>query len=222
MATVLAVVFSVAWFPPLALAGEDSRAAKAHYESGVRHFDLSEYESALAEFKEAYRHKPDPALLFNIAQCHRKLGHIEETITFYQSYLRRAPDADNREEVERQISELETMRDAASAARVNSNGGKNQPSPRPAEAQPQPSPVSSEAQQRAAAETAAAVPAAAIDLGAQNETAPATTGAIYKRWWFWTAVGAVAAGTAAVVIILAERDPTKVPTSALGAQKVLP
>jgi hypothetical protein len=82
--------------------------------------------------------------------------------------------------------------------------------------------VSAEAQQKAVAETATAVPATAMDLGARDEPAPQTTGPIYKRWWFWTALGAVAAGTATVAIIMAERDPTKIPASALGAQKVLP
>jgi tetratricopeptide (TPR) repeat protein len=227
--SVVAVALSVAWFPSMALAANDAPAAKARYEAGVRHFDLSEYEAALVDFKEAYRNKPDPALLYNIAQCHRRLGHTEEAITFYRSYLRRASDAKNRQEVERRISELETIRDAESAAMFNSNDGKtvsaeaqHQPPPVPAEAQHQPSPVSAEAQQKAVAETATAVPATAMDLGARDEPAPQTTGPIYKRWWFWTALGAVAVGTATVAIIMAERDPTKIPASALGAQKVLP
>jgi tetratricopeptide (TPR) repeat protein len=217
-----AVVLSIASLSSMAFAGNDAQAAKGRYESGVRHFDLSEYESALVDFKEAYRNKPDPVLLYNIAQCHRRLGHTEEAITFYRSYLRRAPDAKNREEVERRISELETIRNAENAAILNSNGGGPKPSPISAEAQQRPSPVSAEAQQNAVAETAATDPAPAVDLGAQDGPAPKTTGTIYKRWWFWTAVGFVAAGTATVAVIMAERDPTKIPASALGAQKVLP
>jgi len=211
MVSVAVVAFSLAAFPPLALAKDDAAAAKARYESGVRHFDLSEYESALADFKDAYRSKPDPALLYNIAQCHRRLGHTDEAITFYRSYLRRAPDAKNREEVERRLSELETMRDAESATIANSKTSREQPSP-----------VSPEAQKRAAAETTAVVPAAAIDFSPQGEPAPETSSAVYKRWWFWTAVGVVAAGAVTVAIVMAERDPTKIPASTLGAQKVLP
>jgi tetratricopeptide (TPR) repeat protein len=100
---VLFLSVSVASFTARA---DDAAVAKAKYESGVRHYDLSEWEPALLDFKEAYRNKPDPVFLYNIAQCHRKLGHAEEAITFYQTYLRRAPDANNREEVERRISEL--------------------------------------------------------------------------------------------------------------------
>ena len=81
--------------------------AKQHYAAATKFYDLAEYEGALREFKEAYRAVEDPAFLFNIAQCHRKLGHAPDAITFYRNYLRRAPQAANRAEVERRIAELE-------------------------------------------------------------------------------------------------------------------
>src|SRR5262245_2268164 len=81
--------------------------AKQHYAAATKSYDLAEYESALREFKEAYRAVEDPAFLFNIAQCHRKLGHTQDAITFYKNYVRRAPHAANRAEVERRIAELE-------------------------------------------------------------------------------------------------------------------
>jgi tetratricopeptide (TPR) repeat protein len=192
--------------------GDDAAAAKAHYATGVRHFDLSEFDEALVEFKEAYRNKPDPVFLYNIGQCHRKLGHIDEAINFYQSYLRRAPDAKNREEVERRIAELQSLREAKSATITKSNGG-----------EPRPSPLSPEAQQKAAAETASSpVPTAAVEFSSQDQSDPQPRSAIYNRWWFWTAIGAVAAGTVTVATIMAERDPTKVPSTSLGAQRALP
>jgi len=109
--------------------GDNAAAAKAHYATGVRHFDLSEFDKALAEFKDAYRNKPDPVFLYNIGQCHRKLGHTDEAITFYQSYLRRAPDAKNREEVERRIAELQSLREAETASIAKTSGDSSQPSP---------------------------------------------------------------------------------------------
>jgi tetratricopeptide (TPR) repeat protein len=178
----------------MASAGDDIAAAKAHYETGVRHFDLSEYEPALVEFKEAYRNKPDPVFLYNIAQCHRKLGHTDEAISFYQSYLRRAPEAKNREEVERRIAELQSLR-----------GDERVPIGHSTDRGLRPSPATS-----------------GIDLSRQEESPAKPPGAITTRWWFWTAIGAVVVGTAVTVGILATRDPTKIPTSSLGAQKVLP
>ena len=81
--------------------------AKQHYAAATKFYNLAEYEGALREFKEAYRAVEDPAFLFNIAQCHRKLGHNQDAITFYRNYLRRAPQTANRAEVERRIAELE-------------------------------------------------------------------------------------------------------------------
>ena len=52
---------------------------------------LAIYQETLGEFEAAYMAVPDPAFLFNIAQCHRKAGHDKEAIAFYKSYLRNAP-----------------------------------------------------------------------------------------------------------------------------------
>lgn len=80
--------------------------AKAHYKLGRTHYQLGEYRDALTEFKEAYRLKQDASFLFNIAQCHRQLSEYAEAIKLYGSYLREAPEAGNRAEVERQVREL--------------------------------------------------------------------------------------------------------------------
>lgn len=80
--------------------------AKAHFKQGRMHYQLGEYREALNEFKEAYRLKQDPSFLYNIAQCHRQLREYAEAIRLYGNYLREAPDADNRDEVERQIRDL--------------------------------------------------------------------------------------------------------------------
>lgn len=49
-------------------------AAAARFREGKKHYQLSEYEDALREFKEGFRLKDDPVFLFNIAQCYRQLG----------------------------------------------------------------------------------------------------------------------------------------------------
>lgn len=74
--------------------------AKERWKSGTRHYDLAEYAAALDDFKEAYRLREDPAFVFNIAQCHRFLGHHDDAIRFYQTYLRQSPAAPNRADVE--------------------------------------------------------------------------------------------------------------------------
>lgn len=208
LATLLTSTSGTAWGQA---GGEDPAAAKAHFAAGLRHFNLAEYEQALGEFKEGYRSKPDPVFLYNIGQCHRRLGHTEDAITFYRSYLREAPDAKNRDEVERRIGELESLRDAQNASITSS-----------ATTKPRPSPTSQAAQERAVAEASIPGPGAGIDLDARTEAPAHSARPIYKRWWFWAATGAVVVGAATVGIVMARRDPTSVPGSTLGAQRAMP
>ena len=58
--------------PRLAIA--DAAQARVHFDRGRTFFDVDEYRKAIAEFKAAHIEKPDPAFLYNIAECHRRLG----------------------------------------------------------------------------------------------------------------------------------------------------
>ncbi|HEX9103865.1 MAG TPA: tetratricopeptide repeat protein, partial [Polyangia bacterium] len=89
-------------------ASADRVSAKQAYERGVKQYNLGEYESALEAFTSAYDQLPDPALLYNLAQCHRQLGHARKAITLYRSYLRESNGAaSNAEDVKKLIAELE-------------------------------------------------------------------------------------------------------------------
>ena len=94
-------------FPHLAHA-DDKATARAHYETAARLYDVGEYEKALAEFKAAYVAKDDPAFLFNIGQCYRKLGQEAEALNFFRRYLKKAPaDDPNRAQVEARYRDTE-------------------------------------------------------------------------------------------------------------------
>jgi hypothetical protein len=95
-------VLTCAW-PAGAADGE----AEAHYKKGRSLYNVSEYRSALEEFKQAYVLHEDAAFLYNIAQCHRQLGNHREAVTFYKRFLKESPSAPNRKEIERLIGELE-------------------------------------------------------------------------------------------------------------------
>jgi tetratricopeptide (TPR) repeat protein len=110
--------------------GADTKTAREHYKRGVAHYDLNEYAPALEEFKAAYRAVQDPSLLFNIAQCHRRLGQKGDALYFYRSYLRRSPEAPNRAEAERHIQELE--RELASVPSAPPPVAASPPAPVPA------------------------------------------------------------------------------------------
>ena len=119
--------------------------AKAHYDQGTVHFNLDEWPQAIEDFKAAYRLYPDAIFLYNIAQCHRKMGDAAEALSFYKKYLRERPDAPNRAEVEKRIDELEATQAAQAKSREAPPAGltpPNLPGPTPAAAVPSgPSPA---------------------------------------------------------------------------------
>ena len=104
---VLAV--ALAGFGPLAQASDNDKAvARSHYETGTRLYEIREYDKALVEYKSAYLAQPDPAFLFNIGQCYRKLGQNQEALNFFQEYLKKASvDASSRSQVEARIRDIE-------------------------------------------------------------------------------------------------------------------
>ena len=62
----------------------DKAEAMAHFEAANRLYDIHEYAKALEEYKAAYLAKPDPAFLFNVGQCYRKLGKFDQALEFYK------------------------------------------------------------------------------------------------------------------------------------------
>jgi len=79
-------------------------------------YDVGHFDQALDLYAKAYERYPKPALLFDIGQCHRLLGHYERAIFFYQGYLRGKPDAANRALVEQFILDSQKQLDAERAA----------------------------------------------------------------------------------------------------------
>lgn len=77
------------------------------FDEGKRAYNINNFNEALERFQRAYIGSGNPNLLFNIAQCHRKLGNKQEAITFYKAYIQERPDATNRVQVEEKIKDLE-------------------------------------------------------------------------------------------------------------------
>lgn len=96
---------------PGAPAPEDDKKAKAKalYEKGLGHYNLGEFDAAVASFKEAYALSSAPGLLFNIAQSFRLKKDYEQATYFYTTYLRLKPDAPNRADVEARLADIEKL-----------------------------------------------------------------------------------------------------------------
>jgi tetratricopeptide (TPR) repeat protein len=107
----------------LALAGlVDNPGHAAGPDSGRRHAAKANRLSArnkckpaIPEFTKAYRLLHDPVLLFNRAECYRKLGKNEEAIKDYQDFLAGAPNVPNRASVEARIASLRESMDSSGA-----------------------------------------------------------------------------------------------------------
>jgi tetratricopeptide (TPR) repeat protein len=82
---------------------------KDHYQRGKVFYDIAKYGEAIEEYQKAYLISPDPVMLFNIAQAYRNWDKPEEAARFYRNYLRNAPTATNRADVEKRIAEMEKL-----------------------------------------------------------------------------------------------------------------
>lgn len=162
-------------------------------ELGRRHFEHGRYQEAIAEFRRAYELKAEPIFLYDIARCYRQLGISDRALFFYERYQAAAPDAPNRDELDRVIAELN--RD------LKSNGAAPTPDLPPPDRVLPPSEDT-----RLAALTF-------------DDRPPAESPQpLWRRWWVWTALGVVAAG-AAVAVIGTSRDNGAIPTTELGNKR---
>src|SRR3954447_17032851 len=90
------------------LALADAAGARAHFDKGRTFFEVDEYRKAIDEFKAAHIEEPDPAFLYNIAECYRRLGQAREALTYYRRFLSLSPpNAASRAIAERRIAEIE-------------------------------------------------------------------------------------------------------------------
>lgn len=170
--------------------------------------------SAIPEFSKAYQMLQDPAILFNRAECHRKLGDNRRAVEDYRTFLEELPTAPNRRSVEARITELA--------------GGLHPPLPPPAAADPAPSTPAETRTELPASEPArqpfelprarAAGPYASTrqEIAASDSPEPGKAAGGVPAW-VWVGIGALLVGGGAVAgWYVFDRDHTDVPDSALG------
>ena len=121
--------------PRSQLSEAQKQKTKEHYEKATRLYNVGKYQEAIAEYEAAYLVSADPVMLFNIAQCHRLNNQPDEAVRFYKNYLRNAPGAPNRDDVERKIVEMERLSEERRRANVPTT---QPPSPTPVTPAPGP------------------------------------------------------------------------------------
>jgi tetratricopeptide (TPR) repeat protein len=108
--TALGVALAVAAASPLR--AEDVTRARTLYEAGAVYYERGEFQKALDQFDEAYRLAAKPGLLYNIAQCHDRLGNLDQAIGHLRRFLAQAPaDDPEREFAQGWLRALEERRE---------------------------------------------------------------------------------------------------------------
>jgi tetratricopeptide (TPR) repeat protein len=111
--TLTVALLAAAVLYPLAAQAQPTEAqkreAKELNEKATRLYEVGKYGEAIEEYQKVYLLVDDPVLLYNIAQSYRLWQKPEDSVRFYRNYLRRAPSAPNRADVEKKIADQERI-----------------------------------------------------------------------------------------------------------------
>ena len=187
-----------------------TEAAREHSRQADAYYKLEKYPNAIGEYEQAYLSKPDASFLFNIAQCHRLMGHAAEAIKFYRRFLNdAAPSAPSRAIAEKHIRDLE---EASKSTTTEPPAAAPPVTPLPPAAPPPPAPPAT----GVGATTPVGLEATNPTSGAAGTTPAVETSSpptsdeakpFYYKWWFWTAVGAAVATGIVIGVVASRHDP---------------
>ncbi len=61
--------------------------ARKHFYAGEASYRTGSFREAVRSYQAALKLDPQPALIFNVAQCHRQLGERKKALFYYRLYL---------------------------------------------------------------------------------------------------------------------------------------
>jgi tetratricopeptide (TPR) repeat protein len=189
------VCLLLALAPRVARAGDTPEQIEAAQRAaeGRRLLEDGRFSEALGALRIAYRGDNDATLLFDMGECQRRLGRCKEAIYSYERYLAQAQPPTRRAEAEASIATCKVEVERFEREH-------------PPVAAPPPKPFElPEPRRRAPFVDVAKVPR------------------VMRHWWFWTAVGAVAAAALAIGLGVAyggEKEPAH-PGDTAGSIKVV-
>jgi hypothetical protein len=223
ISTALLVVCALA-APRFAHADAKSDAeAKKLWTEGTNSYNLGDFTDAIVKYKAAYKLKADPVFLYNIAQSYRLSSDFNQALFFYKSYLRNFPAAPNKTEVEGRIQEMD---DQLAKQHKMATSPPNDIVTPTGDSGSKDTGDSGDKTDKGAKIPSPTDAADASDTGTETKTAPgpeivdhpAGSRPIYKKWWFWAGIGAVAVGT--VAIVAASSGGKGAPSAEFGSSKV--
>jgi tetratricopeptide (TPR) repeat protein len=182
-----------------------ARGVRELIESATKHYQAGDYDSAAAEYFAAYEKKPLAALLFNVAQSHRKAGRYAEALTLYERFLKEDPKSTLAPEAEAHATAMRAQIEAAKSS------------------------AEREAAERLARQRVEEAEAMARLREAERQKAEAAlllasrkaenNKPVYKRPWFWVVIGTAVAAAIVVPVVVVSTLP-KDPNSDLGVRVV--
>jgi tetratricopeptide (TPR) repeat protein len=238
-----AALMAAVWL--MAVAGAASAASAKDVAEGRRHLrkanelaSQAKCDAAVREYTFAYQKLHDPVVLFNRAECYRRLGQNGAAALDYRSFLDAFPRAPNRAEVEARLAALEGLQPPVVApppvrmlpppphvtaqpppAPPPVRAAVPPPGPPPA-VRPVPPPVPAPPPPALEAEQPATPPDDAPVISVEARSAPAAAEpAGAGRLWLWAAIGAAVAGGAVGAYFVLRSPGATPPSTELGNYK---
>jgi hypothetical protein len=182
--------------------------------------------SAIHEYTLAYEKLRDPFVLFNRAECYRRIGQAEKATSDYRAFLEAVPAAPNRADIEAKVAALTQPRPPVAPAAEPPAAAPPAPRPPPPAfteppRQPVVVPPPVEIEPPAREPSGPASPAAVLSQPApaappaEPDSASGHTGHL----WLWIAIGAAVVGGAAGAYIALRAPATTPPPTDLGNYK---
>jgi len=153
---------------------------------------------------DLYLDTRDATHIYNQGRCFEQNGQNEQAVLRFREYLRKAQNLSPADSaaVQKKIDELQAALDHRGAPAA------------------QPAATEAESSGAAALPPAAAVAPASDPLGIAQSAPPSEPqpgSPVYKRWWFWTGIGAVVAGGVVTAIVLSSKSAAKSPACDPGS-----
>jgi hypothetical protein len=156
---------------------------------------VGDYKTGADKLGDLYVETNDPTLLYNQARCYEQNSQNRQAIDRFREYLRKTGaqlTPESRAEVEQHIAECK--------ARMKEEE-KTTP-PTEATVVPPPAPPPSLPPTPDPAAQAPVTPPAGLNVSETAAPAQTEESPFYKKWWFWSAVGAVVvAGTVTAIFL---------------------
>ena len=216
LALLLAATGTAAAQPASPPQSEAARKAEAKRlaEEATSKYNLGQFQEALDGYSKAYETFPAASLLFNLGQCHRSLGNHERAVFFYEGYLREKPNAPNRDVVEELLVEERTsltkQREEEATRKAAEDEAKRKAADEEARRK-----AEEDADRKRAADDERRRRASLIGTSGGAGAGGSHSDPVYKRWWFWTAIGVGVGVLAGSTIYITQRD-SVLPAGSLG------